>query len=349
MLPAMKTSSARRRPSPADRQLFLGRLLDRKHRIGGPEYTVPQLLAMLNEHFSQAPYSLEKEFVEKTLRRDLTTIGALWDAAEGTWKFTHKAALSEMKTDLLFSNQNSLALMMAHKAVGQFKGTPLHGLLEPVFTRMLAQLPAEDRVYQNLLDRIRFTAPERQPIADKIWRTLCDAINDGTTLDMTYQTGFGGKAPKWRKVDPYALLAIGRDWHLLAFDHDQKAVRVFMVLRISEASDTNDRFDPQRGFSLDAYLADTVLGYPTTDGDKYQVKLRFTPEGSFAGRTTVWHPKEKRTQDKQGRLCVAFETSALFFVAREVLSWGGQVEVLEPADLRQQVAKMAESLLKGHA
>jgi predicted DNA-binding transcriptional regulator YafY len=80
-------------------------------------------------------------------------------------------------------------------------------------------------------------------------------------------------------------------------------------------------------------------GPPTT------VVLRFTPAGGRLVRDQVWFPGQESEAGADGSLRLTFPVADFREVVRDILPFGAEVEVLEPAELRRllaaTIAKMA--------
>jgi len=64
---------------------------------------------------------------------------------------------------------------------------------------------------------------------------------------------------------------------------------------------------------------------------------RFSPAAAATAREFEFHPKQKMTELEDGGLLVSFEASGLVEMAWHLAKWAREVEVLEPAALREMV------------
>ena len=291
---------------------------------------------------------LSQEVGAKTIQRDLAAMQGeldlpiVYDRKGQTFRYTHPVSLQRLDLAVV-SSLDVVALLIGQQAVGQLRGTPWHDGLKGTFARLLGALPTEIvRRYQTLIEKVRVEGAEVRPVDPVVWETILIGLDDNTILDMTYTSGHDGTV-RQRLVDPYGLVIVDRQWQLIAWDHLAQAVRTFLLQRIISITDTEKAFTVRDGFTLDKYLTDAIAGQQST-GTAVPVKLRFTKESTPAGEAQIWHSKEKRSHDAQGRLVVEFKTAALFKVEREVLAWGGMCEILEPRSVRQSVAVAATAL-----
>ncbi len=128
------------------------------------------------------------------------------------------------------------------------------------------------------------------------------------------------------------------NWHLIAWCHERRAVRDFLLSRVREAT-----------------LLSTPLASPVTSEDiKEQIEerygiffagpatrvvLRFTPAGGRLVRDQVWFPGQECVWRADGSLLLSFPVADFRELVRDILPFGGDVEVLEPGELRQLLAR----------
>ena len=289
---------------------------------------------------------------ERTIRRDLIEVlGGQWklpvryDRRQRVWYYEGEPTALPAT---IVSDSDRFALLLSLQSIEQYRGTPIYQKLQQIYRRLLDLIPPEQRTsFVALARKIRFEGPPTRPLSEITWNTIINALDDCTTLQLVYRTGSSGKVSA-RKLDPYALVVRHREWYVVGWDHIHKAVRTFFVPRIQSAADTELRFRVKGGFDLDRYLATSVDGHQST-GKIHHVKLRFTKVPSHLGEEHLWNATQKISRDAQGRIVLEFDTGALYAVERQVLAWGGNVQVLEPQGLRNQIWQHAVSIARAHA
>jgi proteasome accessory factor B len=288
---------------------------------------------------------------ERTIRRDLKQVLAgewklpiKYDRAERVW-FYEGDATSLPAT--IISSADRQALLLSLQAVEQFRGTPIHRQLKELYARLLELLMPESRTsYETLASKIRFEGPPLSPIASDVWNTLLNSLETNETVKITYKTGHSGETRR-RSVDPYGLICRHREWYLVGWDHYRKDVRTFFLPRIAAIAYTDKTFRLRGGFDLDRYLSTAVDSHQST-GPVHHVVLRWSKESANLGQEFVWNETQKISHDFEGRVIVEFDTGALYAVERQVLGWGGKVEIVAPHELRRIIIARAEFLLSLH-
>lgn len=83
-------------------------------------------------------------------------------------------------------------------------------------------------------------------------------------------------------------------------------------------------------------------------GKPESVELFFAPEHAHIADERAWAKKQVVRKHKDGSATLSFLSNTLFEVARQVLRYGGTVEVRKPASLRRDVREQAERMAQAH-
>jgi len=75
------------------------------------------------------------------------------------------------------------------------------------------------------------------------------------------------------------------------------------------------------------------------------IELRFIPEIARIMEETVWHPSQVLELQSDGSIIMTLKVTNTVELYSWVLSWGEKVEVLEPEELRERVARTATAML----
>jgi proteasome accessory factor B len=157
------------------------------------------------------------------------------------------------------------------------------------------------------------------------------------------------REPRLARVHPY-LLEPSLETHalyLMGFDETRDAMRTFKIERVSDLTVTTDRFDPPDPTALEAALqrAWDIIG----DQAEIDVVLRFTPAVAARVREATWHPTQRVSQEPDGSLRWTARVAGPVEVRLWILSWGDEVEVLAPEELRTDVRDRLQRALAKYA
>ena len=235
------------------------------------------------------------------------------------------------------------ALVVAEKALQQYRGTSFEKPLLSALKKMAEKLP--DNIAFNFAEveqTISFRT-RAEPILDlKIFDVLAKAVSARQQLELNYRKP--GQKAEARVVDPYHLANINGEWFLFAFDHARKDIRTFAPARIESVKQTGKTFERSQKFSLEKRLRDS-FGVHAGEG-KFEVVIRFEPRAADFIREKKWHPSQTLRDLKDGGAELTMKLSSLAEVQRWVLSWAGEAKVLQPRELAQSVREAARKLLE---
>jgi len=174
--------------------------------------------------------------------------------------------------------------------------------------------------------------------------TLAAAVWQGRRLSARYREG-----PKVvsRTLDPLGLVLKAGVWYLVA--HRSAGMRVYRVSRFVSVRGRDEGFDRPDRFDLAAFWEDWSTRFER-DRPRVDVRLRLPRAGIRFLRPLV-HPDGRAQLDSYPRdpplelveLTVPFEAVDLAY--RELLTFGADVEVLDPPELRRRLVRAAEEVV----
>ncbi len=167
-----------------------------------------------------------------------------------------------------------LALLVAQRALQQYRGTPFHRSLEIAF----------EKLARGLRDRISFSpADELQSVSFKniglgktdlaVFNTLSAAVLHQHEIAFAYRKP-GDTKKSARRVRPYHLAHRENLWYLIGHDLERDALRTFALPRIADVTNTKTPFTRPPDFSPEKFFAN-ALGVLGGTGD-YKVVIRFS-------------------------------------------------------------------------
>jgi predicted DNA-binding transcriptional regulator YafY len=238
------------------------------------------------------------------------------------------------------------ALLVAEKALQQYRGTSFEKPLVSAFKKMASSLP--DEVSFNFADwertiSFRLTA---EPLIDlETFDALAQATARHEQLRIDYRKP-GRRQTETRMVDPYHLANINGEWFLFAFDHLRQDIRTFVPARIRKVERTGAKFTRPRKFSLEKRLRDS-FGVHSAEGD-FAVVIHFNELAADYIREKRWHPSQELTELPDGGVELRLRLSSLGEVQRWVLNWAGNARVIGPPELAHAVREAAQRLWEAH-
>jgi CRISPR-associated endonuclease/helicase Cas3 len=164
----------------------------------------------------------------------------------------------------------------------------------------------------------------------------------------TQRLGRGGNAPQRREyvVCPYliepSLWSDGA--YVIGYCETFQKVATFKIERIEKAELKLERFSIPEDFD-EAELLRYAWGIWYGENEPVTVRLRFA-EGEAARRVreSIWHPTQVLKEEADGGVIWQAQVAEWQEMLPWVRGWGADVEVVEPAELREELKQEAQAL-----
>ncbi|MER6287628.1 helix-turn-helix transcriptional regulator [Streptomyces sviceus] len=239
------------------------------------------------------------------------------------------------------SAEEATALLAAASGSGPLERIALGDALAQARLKLLASLPAAGREQADTTasrfhidPQAWFKPPERVPCL----AVLADAVRRDRRLRLTHASRSGATGA----VDALGLVAKAGVWYLVV--RSDRGIRAHRASRITDAELLPDSFDRPTDFDLAAYWARWTAEFEA-GLDELPVTVSLTAAG-LAALPQVLGDTESAARatpdpDEPGRYRLVLRFDDREAACRRLLGFGPDAEVLEPADVRRQLADMA--------
>jgi predicted DNA-binding transcriptional regulator YafY len=180
----------------------------------------------------------------------------------------------------------------------------------------------------------------RQTIAPDIIAELRHAILACNKVQLHYRARSSGALSR-TLVCPYGFL-YGNRHYLVADNLNQQArgFRLFSLANIEKVETTARPFTRQKGFSLQKF-AERSFG--VFQEEPFDVVWRFSPKAASDARQFLFHPTQKLEDQPDGSLLVRFRAGGALEMCWHLVTWGGEVEIVQTRQLRRLYDTLMES------
>jgi proteasome accessory factor B len=168
--------------------------------------------------------------------------------------------------------------------------------------------------------------------------TLREAIDKSVQVSFSYLKP-GETTAITRTISPWALVNHEGRWHVMGHDSQSNQERTFLLRRIVS---TVSPLGSTPAIPGPAGIADRALRELHDLYEKNTATLQVTPGTDAASSLRA----RAGTKSVEGSLVVHFTDADVF--ANELTSWGSDVVVLDPPELRHQVIANLEALVRAH-
>lgn len=259
-----------------------------------------------------------KEISEAWMRSPLNETG---DPLSKRTFFNHKDAIAGM-FGIEILNDRSLGFYIGRSDVGS----------DETSDWMLHTLCLNNVLHENadMKDRILM---EKVPSSERFLTDIISAMRDFRVIRLCYQS-FRHPEPFCFNVRPYCVKYFKQRWYLLG-DSDL-GLRIYSLDRFVDMEELEEHFEIPKGFDAEEYFGNyfgVIIGEEPED-----VKIRVVPDQVKYFRTLPLHGSQRETVQEDGSSVLSYHIAPTFDFVQEILSHGADVEVLEPAELRESIA-----------
>lgn len=200
-------------------------------------------------------------------------------------------------------------------------------LADATQSALLKLRAAGQRVDASGLTGIEPRLAASEPAFEPLW----DAVVSRTPVSFTYQRP--GHERTAREVEPWSVLSWHGRWYLAALDRGRDAPRMFRLSRVTgEVVPVGEPGEYQVPDDLDVEAMATAL-FPRPSTSAAVLRVRPGTALGLRRQTTA----ETRLDDGWDRLEVTY--GSVGELAEEILTYGADVVVLEPPELRGRVVE----------
>jgi transposase len=163
-------------------------------------------------------------------------------------------------------------------------------------------------------------------------------------VTIQYQ-GLYGEKPELRTVETYFIepSARNRANYVIGYCRQRKSICTFIMDRIiGDIKIENDVYEIPPDFTIYDYLGSSWGGF--ADEKVETVKLRFSKRISHAIKETLFHQSQLTEMQADGSVLMTLKVNNTGDFHAWIMSWGKDVEVLEPQALRNHMLDVIRSL-----
>jgi len=289
----------------------------------------------------------ELEVSAKTIQRDIDfmryRLGLPIDYHPQEFGFFYSEPVTAFP-NIEVSEGEITALLVAQKALAQYKGTPFERPLQTAFRKLTDGL--KDRVsfsWHDLEDAISFRSAGASAADIELFEIVSKGVLRCVELDFEYRKlKSSGYEP--RRVRPYHLGCLENQWYLFAEDLERRQLRTFALPRMRSVRLTSKGFRRPADFSIAEVLSGSFGVHSA--GKKQRIRIEFDP---FAARLVAerkWHESQRVREITGGSIILELELGGLQEIERWILSWGRHARVLLPKELAARVQSEANAIVK---
>lgn len=292
-------------------------------------------------------FSADWEVSQKTIQRDIDYLRDSLNAPidyDREKKGFYYTTTQWFMPSISVSEGDLVSILVAEKALEQYRGTPIAAELERVFSKITDLLPEKITVRPELIfNKFSFTTPPTRAIDMETWSTVVRGLVNQKLLRMNYKAVKEGVS-QWM-VAPLHMANLQGEWYLFGKAEGEDIIRQFAIGRIQKISLTDKAFEVPVDFDAKKLLANTFGRF--AGNHSHTIRLLFDKEVAVWVLEKQWGPKQVTKTRRNGDVELSFSAAGVFEVFRWVMAWGRWVKVLATTELKRMVDDEITAMCKG--
>ena len=281
------------------------------------------------------------EVSERTVYRDMEALAEIGVPVVGQAGEGYRLMEGYTLPPVMFTETEARALFLAISMLrGLTSPGPTQNAAATALAKVRAVLPATLRTQVELLQTmIGFYAVGRPllDMDDEKFVQLQGAINQHKVVYIHYHAQHTNRITA-REIEPLHLAYVDNTWLVQAYCRLRQDVRNFRLDRIDHLAVRAETFVPQ----------ELRRWRPLEEGERVVVRfsaeiVRWVRERQYFGL------REELPETEDGSVIMIYQVTDLSQLAHWLLSWGDEMEVLEPTEFRATIAETAARMVKQYA
>ena len=165
---------------------------------------------------------------------------------------------------------------------------------------------------------------------------IMEAMTDGVEIEIDYQK-YSAESAESLTLRPYAVKEFAKRWYLIAYCVEREGLRVYGLDRVRKLNVSGKGFKMPKGFDVDELFA-TSFGIYLPEGKAEVIKYRVSEKEAQFLRDLPLHRSQEEVERKDGLVTFSIFACPDKNMIMEFCKFGGRIEVLSPAGVRESVA-----------
>lgn len=188
--------------------------------------------------------------------------------------------------------------------------------------------------------------------------TVLQAMKENRVLTMTYQDYFD-EEPREIMLEPYCVRVFRQRWYVIGVMQNepegeepseltnQGRIRRYALDRVQQLEITSQIFSMPRGFSVESYFADAfgiIVEPEEYDVETIRLKVYDINHRCEYLRSLPLHHSQREAEKHEDYSIFEVRVMPTYDFIKELLSMGGEVEVISPDYVREEMKRRIEEL-----
>ncbi len=233
-----------------------------------------------------------------------------------------------------FDDEMIMSSMLGAQLAGEILPSPVKEQIRDAVDNQISANNSE-LLDQTFIETLLIASGIKTTTSPEVFGTVFQAWRERRTLSLTYQKGSTGEVTQ-RKFEPHIVAYHKGNWYTKGVDLSDGKVITLAIFRIKKAELLRGTFEIRRDI-LQETKRNGLFNYPKIEN----IKVKCSADIAYYLYEQRKAKKLIIEPQNDGSLIVTLPPSPEQEAIRWILGEGGNVEVLEPLDLRQKIHDLA--------
>ena len=162
---------------------------------------------------------------------------------------------------------------------------------------------------------------------------------------MEYQKFYAEEKKMYRNMEPYGVQIFQRRWYVLARNPKNDTLHTYSLDRIVSLTKSSVSFKMPAGFSISDFFSD-CFGIIKDATPKQHVILKANAFQAKYLKTLPLHASQRIVSEDDNFTIFSYDLRPTFDFKQKILSYMGNVEIIEPQSFRNEIIEEIEAMRK---
>jgi predicted DNA-binding transcriptional regulator YafY len=238
------------------------------------------------------------------------------------------------------------AIRFAANTLSQFKDVSFFKQFSFAIDKIADRLSVTSNNKESLDQFIQFETPVSFG-GSEFLQPLLDSIKSKTVVFFDYES-FQSQKKKARKVLPLYLKEYRNRWYLLSYDCVKEQIITYALDRLSNLESSEEKISTTINFKASTFFQHAI-GITASAGAPEKVIFKADNVAAKYILSQPFHSSLKMV--KEGKNKTTFEMTVYISeeLIREIMSYGGDIEVVEPQLLKDHIIQRIKAMVENYS
>lgn len=248
--------------------------------------------------------------------------------------------------DIPLTSEDLNAIQFAAKTLMQFRDIEMFKQFGNAIDKIVDRVTiAANPLDEKIQDHVQFEKGINTK-GNHFLSSILEAIQNIKLVTFEY-TSFATNKSKERTVTPLLLKEYRNRWYLISYDEEKGRIITYALERMENVQISQLKGTIPDDFSPDNFFEHTI-GITTYDAKPEKIELKANNLAAKYIESQPFHHTQKTVKVGKNKTLFSLKVIVTEELIREILSYGGEIEVVSPQSLRDKIVDRVVDMIKNY-